>query len=182
MNCTLLTLNPLPLFPRFHLLLLLLFGFQIAPWFSTLCTTTTANSYPCNPPGGYPSDESARCSGITTENSMDVILVSPVATNTPPSYLFCNPSVYKMNNLSYVSKDTSFFEFIDVNSNNLGVRSTSPVYSLQPRFRSCDRRSVGPRKRMLVQYVKRFNIPRPTYFAKAVNLDYSQIQDIYYNP
>ena len=158
------------------------FRSQISPWFSTLCTATTANGYPCNPPGGYNANDSANCSGIATDNFMDVVLVSPVATNTPPSYLFCDPSVYRMNNLSYISKDTLFFQFLDATNNNLGVKPTSPVYSLQPDFRSCDRQSVGPTKQTFEQYIGRFNIPKPSSFAKVMNLDSSQIQDIYYNP
>ena len=138
---------------------------QHFPFLSTVCSATSANGTPCNPAGGYAAADTGGCSGLPTNNSFDLVLVSPQVNNTPPGYILCDPSVSPLNTVKHISKPTSFFQFVAPKRNNLGLAPSSPVYRIRPYFRSCDRSLVGPKPPRWRNYLGRFNIQYLSHLA-----------------
>ena len=152
---------------------------QAAPFLADITTATTANgNYPCNDVGGANASATGGCSGLPTENTIDVLLVNASKKNVPPQYAYCDGyNVSRLNNFFSMNRTQDYYQFIDFDNNNLGVRSSSPLYATKPDFRSCDRELVGPKSSNWTQFKSRFNIPIPAGFNIVLKVSYVQIYD-----
>lgn len=149
------------------------------PWLKQICQQTHVNGRPCNPRRSLASSKSAACSGLATENTLDLISVS--RTKLGLGYYYCEnvTSMHTLNRHTYLNwtSPVASIQFLNYRGNNLGVTKSSPIFRLRPKFHSCDRRSAGPQRIRKSVYLARFNVPRPLYFNLVRNMTTDHVHD-----
>ena len=144
---------------------------QPYPYLSTICTETTANGgQPCNPAGTPPASQTGACSGLPTDNTLDVVLVN--SPNQPIYDCKSYNQTLSLNTQSSLSTGNPiFFLFVDYDNNNLALQVGSPLFKARPNFLSCDRGLVGPQVVQRAVYFSRFNVPFPPGFNAGLSIN-----------
>ncbi|CAI7775012.1 unnamed protein product [Closterium sp. NIES-53] len=118
------------------------------PWMKNTCSETSINGVPCNTnaPGTLKDTETGNCSGLPTNNYIDLVLVD--VQDADMNYRYCEqlPNVPKLNTHRHINVSSTAALFIDYANNNLGVRKGSDILKKRPRFQNCPMKLVGPKK------------------------------------
>eukprot|EP00475_Leptophrys_vorax_P009608 TRINITY_DN16359_c0_g1_i1.p2 TRINITY_DN16359_c0_g1~~TRINITY_DN16359_c0_g1_i1.p2 ORF type:complete len:387 (-),score=-3.72 TRINITY_DN16359_c0_g1_i1:218-1276(-) len=150
------------------------------PWYADLCQQTSINGHSCNPKGpkALTAKETGACSGLPTENDVEVIIVDP-DTPKPNEYRYCerNPGVENLNRQVEIRMSSQEIKFLDNAKSDYGVRGDSPIYKKRPKFNSCPRGHVGIKPMSVQQYYKDWNIGRPSFFNRMVAQSFNVIFD-----
>ena len=145
---------------------------------SNFCSAKTAfNGKSCNPPGGAPARDTGNCAGLPINNYVDLVILK---SERNPDYVICDdyPQVPSLNNFRWPRhRSPVWYNFIDYDGDNLGVNSDSNVYQVRPKFRSCDRSRLGPRRVKARVYFSRFNGREPYFFKEMVDIDRLHLSD-----
>eukprot|EP00475_Leptophrys_vorax_P016951 TRINITY_DN23467_c0_g2_i2.p1 TRINITY_DN23467_c0_g2~~TRINITY_DN23467_c0_g2_i2.p1 ORF type:complete len:471 (+),score=-1.24 TRINITY_DN23467_c0_g2_i2:23-1414(+) len=150
------------------------------PWLQQICQQKSINGKPCNPRGSLPAATTGACSGIATDNYLDLL---SVGTSKAPAlqFFYCeNVTVMgQFNTHRHINWTAPIanLQFVNYQANNLAVAKTSPIYKLRPGFKSCDRRQVGPQVVPRTLYLSNFNVPEPKHFKLVVRMQTLQIHD-----
>ena len=153
--------------------------FQLAPWYKNICTATSAaNGRKCNPSNGAPANITAGCSGLPTGNILEIL---QLGSTEPAGYQYCDdfPQMPTLNTYSVLTGIPSdWYQFLDIDNDNLGIKESSYVFALQPEFVSCDRKAAGPQDVNETVYFGGFNIGRPEGFIDVLHMDTDHLLDL----
>ncbi|GJP44590.1 hypothetical protein CLOM_g3968 [Closterium sp. NIES-68] len=154
------------------------------PWFTTVCNTTHVNGVYCNMKGNisnpYLPWETGKCSGLATNNYLDIIIVN--GSNKPMEYRYCerSPAMPLLNQHYFVNvtlQDVPKLQFKNWRAGNFEVPKTSLIYKRRPRFINCKQQQYGPRKVDNSFYMKNFNIPKPVWMDALLAMRTLHIHD-----
>ncbi|CAI7844718.1 unnamed protein product, partial [Closterium sp. NIES-53] len=145
------------------------------PWMKRICNETSINGVKCNTiaPGTLKDSETGKCSGLPTNNYIDLVLVD--VQDADMNFRYCEeklPNTPKLNTHRHINVTSRSAKFFNYDSNDLGVMRSSPIFKKRPRFKSCPRKTVGPKKVRDLFYLKNFGIAEPLQFA-LVNCPWS---------
>eukprot|EP00475_Leptophrys_vorax_P016953 TRINITY_DN23467_c1_g1_i2.p1 TRINITY_DN23467_c1_g1~~TRINITY_DN23467_c1_g1_i2.p1 ORF type:complete len:255 (-),score=8.99 TRINITY_DN23467_c1_g1_i2:155-868(-) len=158
---------------------------KLWPWMQNVCKETQVNGVPCNAPGSAPSTVTGKCSGIGTNNLIDLVTVN--TTGRGNGFTYCgkesshDTNIVNMNKLNKENTINVKFGpnggFRNYWSNDLGLKNTSWIYKLRPYYLSCPRAQAGPRRFNQASYFGNFNIPKPVGFDIVLNMTTDHIID-----
>ncbi|CAI5463263.1 unnamed protein product [Closterium sp. Yama58-4] len=149
------------------------------PWMKSICNETAINGVTCNTnaAGTLKDTDTGKCSGLPTNNYIDLVLVD--VKDAELNYRYCEgklPNAPKLNTHQHINVTAHSAKFFYYGSNDLGVMKGSPIFKKRPGFKSCPRRNVGPKKwSLLCRYswllarsfaMRRYLLP---LFARFVN-------------
>lgn len=117
---------------------------QKYPWMSNLCSQRRVAGVSCNPSGSPPAQETGACSGLPTDNHVELTLVDTEANNIP-TYLSCDevPVAQMLNKLQSAAVPSDRRTFTN-SPHDFGVTQESRVHAFNTNFKSCPRQRVGP--------------------------------------
>ncbi|CAI7814563.1 unnamed protein product [Closterium sp. NIES-53] len=123
------------------------------PFWPDVCGQKTVNGKPCNVKrkGTLPAEKTGACSGLPTENTLNVRQVD--VTDIPA------------------------VKFLDYANDDLGVNAGSSLYSSIKDFKSCPRKDVGPRRIDDAFYFLNFNRPEPEVHKVVVSMSIKHVHD-----
>ncbi|CAI5481280.1 unnamed protein product, partial [Closterium sp. Yama58-4] len=150
------------------------------PWMKSICSETSINGVQCNTnaPGTLKDTETGKCSGLPTNNYIDLVLVD--VKDAELNYRYCYeklPNTPKLNTHQHVNVTSRSAKFFNYDSNDLGVMKSSPIFKKRPGFKSCPRKNVGPKKVRALFYHKKFGIAKPLQFTLVKWMNISHFHD-----
>eukprot|EP00850_Spirogloea_muscicola_P019281 SM000187S03898 [mRNA] locus=s187:252548:254897:- [translate_table: standard] len=139
-------------------------------WYADICSEEDVDGVPCHAPPGTDGqmgpDDTAKCSGVPTRNTMQVAIVQSQSSNVP-RFTECQSlaMVPQLNNLTYSAYSgldavslASDLGLADPANGDYGLLLGSPILQDLPDFTSCPRSSVGPQPANEAQYWSNFNV------------------------
>ncbi|CAI7752004.1 unnamed protein product, partial [Closterium sp. NIES-54] len=119
------------------------------PWWPSVCEDTSINGVSCNPPGSMAAYLTGNCSGLGTENYLDLVVVN--MTKRSLDYKYCEkiPVMPKLNTHKMINITTSSLKvlrkmgFRNYKRHDLAIESWSPIYQWRPQFKSCRKGLAG---------------------------------------
>lgn len=136
------------------------------PFLADFCKKEAINGIDCNlgTDAQHGPAITGRCSGLPTEN--DIELVSVTTTGQAKKAFFqanCDPfkAVPLLNKIRYANTTVAGGRFINPSKGDYGLTRRSPLRRWFPRFRSCPRSAVGPKRKLYASYFNLFNIFAP---------------------
>ncbi|CAI5476684.1 unnamed protein product [Closterium sp. Yama58-4] len=152
---------------------------RLWPWMQDVCKETSANGgVPCNPPGQPGADVTGACSGLGTDNLIDVVAVN--TTDYGLDWKFCDNYTIteQLNTQINITLDHPYAAgFRNYRRNDLGLKKSSVILKYRPNYLSCQLGLTGPRKFSEKSFYRGFNIPMPWGFRKVVRMDTKHIID-----
>ncbi|CAI5991598.1 unnamed protein product [Closterium sp. NIES-64] len=149
------------------------------PWWKNVCQESAVNGHNCNPPGGMTAAQTGKCSGLATENQLDLILVNTTRESLEYKYCETLPAMHKLNQHSHVKVGSvPSAGFRNYKRNDLGLRLWSDIRLKRPNVLSCPRRATGPQKKInAAWYLRRFNIGKPKGFDEVLTMTTLHLMD-----
>ncbi|CAI7849737.1 unnamed protein product, partial [Closterium sp. NIES-53] len=174
--------SPLPPSPSSFSLLLTLsrsLPHQYWPWWKNVCQESAVNGQNCNPPGGMTAAQTGKCSGLATENQLDLILVNTTRDSLEYKYCETLPAMHRLNQHTHVKVGSvPSAGFRNYKRNDLGLRLWSDIRLKRPNVLSCPRRATGPQKKInAAWYLRRFNIGKPKGFDEVLMMTTQHLMD-----
>ena len=152
------------------------------PWWSNLCSDTTANGgATCNPATSLTPDVTANCSSMPVDNVLDLTVLNNTK-GAALTYKYCDllTGVPQLNRWTSISvTNPSLAGLSGYQYNDYGLLPSSPLYALRPQFQSCPRQYAGPQKFLEASYYWNYNIPKPDVFDTLLAADGYAINDMY---
>ncbi|GJP72359.1 hypothetical protein CLOP_g3101 [Closterium sp. NIES-67] len=154
------------------------------PWFKQICQAKTVNGMKCNTDarGTLTGAQTGHCSGLPTHNTVNLIAVN--TTDYEMGYRYCErlPTVLsgKFNDHSIMRiQRPRRAAFINYRQNDLGIASkNSVIYTKFPKFKSCPRSDVGPKRVPDAFYFNSYNRPMPWGFMAVIRMGKLHIHDL----
>ncbi|GJP44585.1 hypothetical protein CLOM_g3964 [Closterium sp. NIES-68] len=152
---------------------------KLWPWMQNVCKETSANGgVPCNPPNGPGADITGACSGLGTDNIIDVIAVNTTEYGLDNKHCENFPITAELNHQTNLTlRDPLSAGFLNYQGNDLGLNNDSLIYKYRPDYLSCPLGLVGPRRFSAKYFFDRYNTPMPGGFRKVVMMDMKHIFD-----
>ncbi|CAI5460980.1 unnamed protein product [Closterium sp. Yama58-4] len=152
------------------------------PFWPDVCGQKTINGKPCNVKrkGTLPAEKTGACSGLPTENTLNVVLVETEGRDVGYKYCENLPAVEEgpLNNQRQVNiTNIPAAKFLDYANDDLGVNTGSSLYSSIKDFKSCPRKDVGPRRIDDGFYFLSFNRPEPEVHKVVVEMSIKHVHD-----
>ncbi|CAI7878491.1 unnamed protein product [Closterium sp. NIES-54] len=152
------------------------------PFWPDVCGQKTVNGKPCNVKrkGTLPAEKTGACSGLPTENTLNVVLVETEGRDVGYKYCEVLPAVEEgpLNDQRQVDvTDIPAVKFLDYANDDLGVNAGSSLYSSIKDFKSCPRKDVGPRRIDDAFYFLNFNRPEPEVHKVVVSMSIKHVHD-----
>ncbi|GJP41963.1 hypothetical protein CLOM_g1574 [Closterium sp. NIES-68] len=149
------------------------------PWWKNVCQESAVNGQNCNPKGGMTAAQTGKCSGLATENQLDLILVNTSRDSLEYKYCETLPAMHKLNKHSHVTVGyVPSAGFRNYKRNDLGLKLWSDIRLKRPTFLSCPRRTTGPQKKInAAWYLRRFNIVKPNGFDAVLTMTTQHLMD-----
>ncbi|CAI5476685.1 unnamed protein product [Closterium sp. Yama58-4] len=155
---------------------------QKYPFWPNVCTQTNINGKPCNTKvkGTLSAEKTGACSGLPTENYLNLVLVE--TDGRPLDYKYCEnlPTVAAgpLNDERGVNlTDIPGAKFLDYANDDLGVNPGSSLFTSINGFKSCPRKDVGPRRIDDGFYYLNFNRPEPDLYKLVVSMATTHIHN-----
>ncbi|CAI5461040.1 unnamed protein product [Closterium sp. Yama58-4] len=156
---------------------------RLWPWWPSVCKDKSINGVNCNPPGSMAAYLTGNCSGLGTENYLDLVVVN--MTKRSLDYKYCEkiPVMPKINTHKMINITTSSLKvlrrmgFRNYKRHDLAIESWSPIYKWRPQFKSCRKGLAGMKVITREEYRKAFNIPKPDYFDFVLAMNLTHIHD-----
>ncbi|GJP45545.1 hypothetical protein CLOM_g4927 [Closterium sp. NIES-68] len=147
------------------------------PWMKDICLDRTISGNPCNTADTLSAAQTGSCSGLPSDNFLDLVLINNKRNTW---YKYCENlttvakfNYYKVTNVT----DGNTLGFASFSNDDLAVGASSPLVVAKPKFKSCSRGSVGPRRVLDVFYYSNFNQPEPDTYSLVQSMGTRHIQD-----
>ncbi|CAI5931949.1 unnamed protein product [Closterium sp. NIES-65] len=147
------------------------------PWMKDICLDQTISGNPCNTANTLSAAQTGSCSGLPSDNFLDLVIINNKRNTW---FKYCeNLTTVAMFNYWKVTNvtDGNSLGFASFANDDLAVTATSPLVVKKPKFKSCSRGKVGPRRVLDVFYYSNFNQPEPDTYALVQRMGTKHIQD-----
>eukprot|EP00897_Mesotaenium_endlicherianum_P002654 jgi/Mesen1/2416/ME000157S01550 len=141
------------------------------PYMDPICNVTQIGRTPCNPTWNETyatAEETGGCSGLPYLNRLEIAIIANKSRSVP-KYLSCDdtPIVENFNKIFYVSVPTLDADFRDYDHQDFSLKSRkSAIFQYFPKFRSCERKFVGPQHVNPRNYIINFNAFLPPTWGR----------------
>ncbi|CAI5521470.1 unnamed protein product [Closterium sp. Naga37s-1] len=147
------------------------------PWMKDICLDQTISGNPCNTANTLSAAQTGSCSGLPSDNFLDLVLINN-KRNTWFKYCENLTTVAKFNYYKITNvTDGNSLGFASFANDDLAVTASSPLVVAKPKFKSCSRGKVGPRRVLDVFYYSNYNQPEPDTYALVQRMGTKHIQD-----
>ncbi|CAI5532439.1 unnamed protein product [Closterium sp. Naga37s-1] len=147
------------------------------PWMKDICLDQTISGNPCNTANTLSAAQTGSCSGLPSDNFLDLVLINN-KRNTWFKYCENLTTVAKFNYWKVTNvTDGKSLGFVNFANDDLAVTESSPLVVKKPKFKSCSRGKVGPRRVLDVFYYSNFNQPEPDMYVLVQRMGTKHIQD-----
>ncbi|GJP44582.1 hypothetical protein CLOM_g3961 [Closterium sp. NIES-68] len=152
------------------------------PFWPDVCNQKTIDNKPCNTnkKGTFSADQTGACSGLPTENFLNLVLVETEGRDVDYKYCEKLPTVEAgpLNDQRQVNlTNIAAAKFMDYANDDLGVNAGSSLFSSIKDFKSCPRKDVGPRRIDDAFYYLNFNRPEPDLYKVVLSMSTKHVHD-----